>query len=530
MPLYDSKIFSENLKALSENGQTELVQWLQSQDPAEGVTYFQSQDGSAVLVVQGQTQDSRFCTKREAKALVAKSLSPYTRGAQVWLFGFSSPQTVLAALEVCEYLTIYEPDPIVAKAALSLLNLQNHISNGQLRLLGPWALSKGETPPLAPLLIIHPASQRREKTAYLGLCRYLKGPKTLSLDSQGRARILIIPPFSGGSLAMGGYLYKAAQELEHQALLLTWPAQLAIQAQCLKETGSGSAQNIFSLAADFAAQTALDFKADLILCLAQAPLDAANVARVSECTGAVTAFWFVEDYQRFSYVKDVAPAYDMFFHIQGDLLGPVVKDWGLSKCWYLPLAADESVFFPQSVPQIYQSTLSFLGALYPNRRQLLAQVAQFWQQTGGKTEQFQIFGASLEFAPEPIKPHIFQGGRRIEPQECPLVYAGSQINLNIHSSDRDGFEPDSAFVNPRTFEVACAEGFQIVDKRPLMDGLFSGEELSQVAAPGELIPTISEYLKEPEKRRAIAKAARKRVLKEHLYTHRLSFILQMAAI
>jgi spore maturation protein CgeB len=525
MPPEQDENFTQNLKALKQSGQTETAQWLESEPLSQSVVSFQAQDGSIGLIVDGQTQDSRYAPQKQAKALVDKRAD----GSAVWLFGLGSPQTLTAALEKFGHLTAFEPNPAVARAALTVLNLQDPIAKGQLKILAPFSLP-GIRSPLSSILITHPASQRRETAAYHGLCRFLKGPKALTLDDCGCARILIVPPFSGGSLAMGGYLEKASLALGNPVRLITWPSSLAGLANDLKQSSAGSAQTIFRQAAEFVAEQALAFKAGLILCLAQAPLEASGVELISERTGAMTAFWFVEDYKRFGYAKEVAPAYDLFFHIQGGLLNESLKNWGVNRAWYLPLAADPNIFIPRSVPEAYRAVLSFLGALYPNRSKLLVEIAKFWKKIGGKTEDFKIFGPGFDLCPEEIKPHLFQRGRRVEPQECPLIYAGSQINLNIHSADGEGFDPTSAFVNPRTFEAAASEGFQIVDQRPLMEGLFSSGELCLVRDPLEMLAAIEQYLKEPDMRQTLAQAARKRVLKEHLYTHRLSFILECAAL
>jgi spore maturation protein CgeB len=524
------EILKQNLKALIECGQTEIAQWLQTAPFSQRVESMQAKDGAAVLAVDGRLQDSQYFPKRQIQELLDETLVAYSKEHQAHLFGLGSPQLLLDALKRTGRLTVFESDPVVAKAALEILDLKEPISKGELRFLAPFSLAMGYSPSLSYLLITHSASQRRQEAAYVGFRRRLGGPKKLTLDETGKTRILIAPPFSGGSLSMGEFLARAALELGHASKLVSYSPALIAQASALKDSGAGSAQSIFKKAAEEVASLAVEFGAALILCLAQAPLDARAIESIAQRSGAMTAFWFVEDYKRFGYVKEVAPAYDLFFHIQGDLLNKSLIDWGVAKAWYLPLAADESVFFPQTAPADYRAVLSFLGAPYPNRRKLLVEIARFWKRLGKKPDDFKIFGIGKEFAPAELAPHLFEDGRRLTPQQCPLVYAGSRINLNIHSSESEGFNPQSAFVNPRTFEVAASGGFQIVDQRPLMEGLFSAEELCLVSEPSELSAAIEHALKEPRKAQAMAEASRARVLKEHLYAHRLSFIVKSASI
>jgi spore maturation protein CgeB len=381
------------------------------------------------------------------------------------------------------------------------------------------------------VLVAHPPSKRRAAAQYFGLKKILSGPKRLAPASGGKIKLLVAPPFSGGSLSMGQALIRAGDDLGLQCQIIEWEEDLKKEAEKLKDNPTeNKSTTIFKQAAKQAAKITKVLKPDLFLALAQAPLDAEGLDLIRENSpDTILAFWFVEDFRRFKYVSDVAPAYDLFFHIQGDLLNQSLKNWGHNRAWYLPVCADPFFFKPQNSEDKYRAHLSFMGQGYPNRRFLLSELAKnYWAKSSYKTSDFKIFGSGWDQVPEHLKPHIFEGGRRVGSEECQNIFAGSKVSLNIHSGDQKGFDTQSAFVNPRTFELAASSALQLVDNRPLLFELFSENEVKVVNDPKELPHLIDYFLSRPEEALMMGQEARKRVLKEHQYIHRLKFILDCA--
>ncbi|MDR1546242.1 MAG: glycosyltransferase [Deltaproteobacteria bacterium] len=520
----------DSLAALARQGRRTTLEWLAAPGQArtEAVA---ADDGRLVLVIDGQSQDSR----REPDAgrwlnrQIEEAQAGPTRQA-VWLFGWGSPSAVRLALSRFGRLTVYEPDPAAARAALTFFDFRPELEAGRLEMASPWLVAEGAPAPQA-LLLIHPASARRAPAALAGLRRFLPGERRLA----GEGRLLIVPPFSGGSLPMAGFLARAAEELGLDARLLSWSPPLTAAAEALKAAPEGGpaapgSAALFRGCAEQAAEAAAAFDPSLVLVLAQAPLDARGVALVREkAPASPTAFWFVEDFRRFGYVSEVAPAYDLFFHLQGPLMTPNLKNWGLPRAWTLPAAAEPSLFRPRTdVPAPYRATVSFMGAGYPNRRAILADFAANWARRGRRPEDFRIFGSGWDRCPPILRPHLFEDGRRVTAEECALIYAGAQVSLNIHSGDAAGFDRGGAFVNPRTFEAAAAGSPQVVDRRELLADAFDDDEISAVDEPAELLTAVERLLDDPPKARRQAQAARARVLKEHLYAHRLAFIMRHA--
>lgn len=96
----------------------------------------------------------------------------------------------------------------------------------------------------------------------------------------------------------------------------------------------------------------------------------------------------------------------------------------------------------------------------------------------------------------------------------------SKMCLNIHHyQSKEG-------VNPRTFEILGAGGFQLIDYKKILEELFDiDKELVCYRGIEELVEKIIYYLDRDEERNIIAKAGHQRVLKEHTIRHRVERIL-----
>ena len=116
-------------------------------------------------------------------------------------------------------------------------------------------------------------------------------------------------------------------------------------------------------------------------------------------------------------------------------------------------------------------------------------------------------------------------GLRLHPElsyytDLPFFYPLSDINFNCTSAQMKGA------VNQRVFDVPAAGAFVLTDWREQMDDLFTpGKEVIFYREPEEVPDLIRHYLARPEERARIAAAARKRVLAEHTYAHRLQTLI-----
>ncbi|MDR2350469.1 MAG: glycosyltransferase [Deltaproteobacteria bacterium] len=530
---------SLNKKALLDAGRGTAVRFLELGDPGtDDPKTATAEDSSVILIVDGKAQDSGKNPKRDAEALLKRSGHDPFLGNTL-LYGLGSP--ALAELLLSKgRLTAFEPRAKVARAFFSINDLSGPMAEGKLEFLTPWDLREGKKPPFPANLVIHPPSRGRDP----GLCLALVSKmKERTVKRPEVPKILIIPPFSGGTLSMGPFLKRAGDLLETETALLAFSPKLVSESFELRKPENLSpegepkapetaslAKNLFSKALGETKAALSSFKPHLVLALAQAPLDLPSLAELKDSfPDAIFSYWFPEDILRFRYIESLIPALDLFFHIQGPLMEETLRNRGQKNGFYLPPAADADFFGPRTVPPDYRRSVSFMGAGYPNRLRVFGELAENPEKwtTGGRGG-FAIYGSGWEKAGPAVKKLLFDGGRRITTAETALIYAGTSVNLNIHSGDGPGFSPESFFVNPRTFEIAASGAFQIVDERPLLGDLFAEDELAVARDPSELPDLIDRGLRNPDLATETGRKARLRVLEEHLYAHRLKTVLKLA--
>lgn len=343
-----------------------------------------------------------------------------------------------------------------------------------------------------------------------------------------RLRVLVVLPFYGGSLPIGQYCTRALRSLGHVVEEFEAPAfHSAFTAlQGLQVTASrleqleGAFLHVISQAIMAKVET---FEPDLVLALAQAPMSRALLRRLKR-EGIPTAMWFVEDYKIFTYWRAFAPLYDVFAVIQREPFVEQLAQAGQPNVLYLPMAALPEFHMPMELNSVehrkFGADIGFLGAGYPNRRVAFRPLAQ---------RDFKIWGTEWDGETE-LARNVQWGGARISAADSVKIYNATRININLHSSvQARELVPHGDFVNPRTFELAAMNAFQLVDKRACMPELFAEDELATFSTAQELYEKIDYFLQHPDERAAYAARARQRVLREHGYQHRMQSLLDFVA-
>ncbi|MDR2892313.1 MAG: glycosyltransferase [Deltaproteobacteria bacterium] len=104
--------------------------------------------------------------------------------------------------------------------------------------------------------------------------------------------------------------------------------------------------------------------------------------------------------------------------------------------------------------------------------------------------------------------------------DLPEFYPLSDINFNCTSKQMKGA------VNQRIFDVPAAGAFVLTDWREQIENLFEpGKEVICFHAPEEVPDLLKHYLRHPAERQKITQAARKRILDQHCYEHRLETVI-----
>ena len=106
--------------------------------------------------------------------------------------------------------------------------------------------------------------------------------------------------------------------------------------------------------------------------------------------------------------------------------------------------------------------------------------------------------------------------------DLPRFYPLSRVNFNCTSRQMPGA------VNQRVFDVPACGGFLVTDYRDQMETLFDLDTEAAVYREPDEIPHLIEYcLRHPEHKDSISRNARKRILAEHTYSHRLDRLLDV---
>ncbi|MDP1569114.1 MAG: glycosyltransferase [Vicinamibacterales bacterium] len=510
-------LYSLNLAALRVRS-PETARLIEGLEGPAGVTVTGAATGAPVLEIAGRALDSRRDPVRAAERSAAAVTSD-----PVVVAGLAGGYFI-EALEArgLTVAGVIEGEPAVLAAAMRARDLTAWLSR-----VPVWCVSAlADRVELAAIrrlgdLAVHAPSL----TGHEGLAALVALWPTIRVAHRA-PRVLVAGPIYGGSLETARATARAVSMTAAETKLFDFSVfapghhtldALGIARSTRNRLQAGHADFLGEVLVD----VALDWRADLVIALAQAPLAEAALTRLREHQVA-TAFWYVENHRVLPYWSQVAPHYDWFYGIQPGRFLEQLAEAGAAHPGYLPMACDPAVHQPETLTgeqrARFGSAVSFAGAPYLNRRRLLVSLADL---------DFRIWGDGWN---EPALAHLVAGeGQRFDVRDMVRIFNATAINLNLHSAAHVAdLDPDPDFVNPRTFEIAACGAFQLVDRRTPLPDLFAPDEMVVFESVPELRRLIDHYLAHPDERQAIADRARTRVLAEHTYEHRVRRILRDA--
>ena len=439
------------------------------------------------------------------------------------VFGFGAGYHLEALFEMGDYeIGVIEPSEQAFSAALAARDLSKLIARLDSLEIGQQSLPSIEAQEAE--LLIRPQSQ-----ALLG--DYSTSVKQAFFGNRGlellRPNIAVLGPLQGGTLAITEYATRGLSSLSQRARSLDVSGfakgyhefEKFVREPIRQRTLEG---NYVEMVSQVVLEAVNERPIDILLCMAQAPLSGRVLTELRN-RGVITALWFTEDYLRFGYWREMAHFYDFVFAIQKGACIDAIRSAGAGEVHYLPMACDPIVHRPLSLSaqerEHWGSPISFVGAGYHNRQQIFATLAD---------APFKLWGTEWPNC-RPFDRMLQENGRRISADEYVKIFNATDININLHSSsERDGVDPTGDFVNPRTFELAAAGCFQLVDQRALLPELFEpGKDLVTFESATQMREQIEYYLAHPEERHAFAERARHKVLEEHTYAHRMREMLSL---
>ena len=511
-------LFEKNLKLLQKHDPA-LASRVQRHGPPENIRVSLSKEGLPVPQIAGTSLHSQYHPLKEAEQVTRGFKSD--ENSRTIVFGLGFGYHVLPLLQKGEVIVI-EPLMTIFRAFMSSVDLAPFLPGVRFRIAQTPASLLARYEPESWNVFKHIPSIRIGEAYYEQLEKGLEARKFVSSKA---LKVLVVKPIYGGSLPTANYCIDALKNLGHEVETVDCD-KFADGFFSLQETTNIKAnaevlsQKFLNLMGEITAAKAAEFKPDIILALAQAPLSPEAIHRLKELEIPV-AFWFVEDFRTLPYWKEVASAYDHFFTIQKDEFHPELISAGVKDCYYLPQAAHSDVHRPLELSfeqkKLYKADLSFMGAAYHNRVQSFPRLLDM---------DFKIWGTGWELN-SALGKRVQNNNKRVTADETVNIYNAAKINLNLHSSlYHYGINPDGDFVNPRTFEIASCKGFQLLDSRSDLVNLFNlGEELVVFNSLCELKDQINFYIANPNMRGELASRSYHRVLAEHTIEHRMQELL-----
>ncbi len=456
-----------------------------------------------------------------AKRLLAEKR--FEEADRIIVYGLSAGYHIRALLAQSDKeIAVIEPRLDVFSAALDAVDLSGILSAIKSLEIGTGARLDAITP--SSELSVRPQSQ-------VVSADYCSKVKSFFYGKRGirslHPKIGVLGPMQGGTLPITSYCTRGFLSLNQRSRELDMGGfaqgfHYMSNFSNDKTRLSAMQGNYVEMLSQVVLDSITERPVDILLCMAQAPISG-RVLNELRKRGVITALWFVEDYNRFTYWKDCAQYYDFIFTIQKGECIDRIKAAGAGDVHYLPTACDPIIHRPLDLAAEdrarWGSPISFVGAGYHNRQQVFASFAEM---------PFKIWGTEWPGC-RPFDRLVQEEGRRLTPEEYIKIFNATDININLHSSnERDGVDPTGDFVNPRTFELASAGAFQLVDERSLLPEVFQPNvEVATFASVPELREKIAYYLAHPEERRRIVEAGRARVLREHTYAHRIEQMLSL---
>ncbi len=204
---------------------------------------------------------------------------------------------------------------------------------------------------------------------------------------------------------------------------------------------------------------------------------------------------------------DVMRGYDLYLSFTG---GPVLdlleQRYGVRIARVLHCSVDPLAYRPLSVP--LQWDLSYLGTWSADRQPMLKRLL-LDPARAAPGLRFVVAGA--QYPADIDWPANVVRIEHVPPAEHPAFYAASRFTLNLTRTDmrRAGWSP-----SVRLFEAACCGTPVISDTWPGLSDLFRPDEEILTADSSARVLAVLQGMADP-RRRAIAAAARARVLSSH---------------
>lgn len=228
--------------------------------------------------------------------------------------------------------------------------------------------------------------------------------------------------------------------------------------------------------------------------------------------------WMMDSIFTVKRTLDNIGLYDHIFLFEKEDIPLLKKQYNVTGT-FLPLALDESVYFP--IPSLEKDIdILFVGNLYDKRVALLNKLIERFPD---KT--IRIYGVYFSRLRN-IWRYLFRKDKKyytnttVSPEALNVLYSKTRICLNIHHNQ-------SVYgVNQRFFEVTGAGALQVCDRHGFITDNFTDNEIVIFDSDEDLFRIIENILADYDSYQLKTKAAYAKVTKEHTFYERIKFILK----
>ncbi|WP_216828223.1 CgeB family protein [Alkalihalobacterium elongatum] len=263
------------------------------------------------------------------------------------------------------------------------------------------------------------------------------------------------------------------------------------------------------------------FKPDLILTMVGFKLTP-SILSIIKKSKVPTAIWMTEDPYYTDKTIDLIHHFHYVFTIESSCV-EFYTAAGHKNIHHLPLGTNPDIYSPQLENKNSFFDLCFVGYPYPERVKLTKYLLDHSSYT------ILTIGGNWHLALPSYnrKPNLKIINQWMTPKRVSSFYSNTKIILNSHrpfqykyNRNEKGVVNNS--INNRTFDIACCEAFQLIDrKRDLYHHFNEEKEIVSFTSMEDLLAKINYYHQHENERIKIAKKARQKVLENDTFIHRL---------
>ena len=328
-------------------------------------------------------------------------------------------------------------------------------------------------------------------------------------------RILVVPPLDGADECLVSGCVEALEAQGHTVHCMQLTSfRSGANAVTLLPVSLNRKQQLEELAVDLISQSVVavaeQMQAEMVLAFPRSPVNRGARNAFSELN-ILSCLWMTEDFAEFPYWRLAIEGYDIVATIQHE---PFISEVSLQEhtAVYLPFAANGACCIPVCTHTAADGLIVVLGDASPDLCEALAPFVDrgmiIWGEGWDKEE---LFASG------------YQGKlSSLTRSQRKALYSDAAIIVNLHSTDIGNGD----YINRETFAIAVCGGFQLVDRRTLMEGMFGYDELVMFESTKELAELLNEFIDDSAGRREYARNAQRTVLAKHTYLHRMEKLVE----